>query len=152
MGDRRGPGARARDDHRITARRREVAALRAQGLTQEEVAARLGVGQSTVSDDCQALLDAWRDAAERDLRVWLAEELATLALMQAPLMAQVLDPDGPHHRAVEGVLRIMARRARLLGVDAAERQDEPPLTMERLNREIARLEGELLRHGEELPP
>lgn len=66
----------------IEQRRRQVAELSLKGHNQYEIAARLDVGQATVSEDLKRLRAAWRESGVRDFDSLVAEQMNTLAMIQ----------------------------------------------------------------------
>ena len=86
-------------------------------VTERQMAARLGVSQSTISRDVHSIRASWRAHATRDYEKLVAEENAKLdVLEQAWFEKATVELD-----AVDRVLRIMERRARLLGLDRPTR-------------------------------
>lgn len=104
------------------ARRREVGrqalALKAQGYSLFDIATSLDVDEGTVrasmSETMKALADVM-DEVER--REHLVELMTTLETMQRSLMPAAMAGDV---RAAEGVMRVVDRKAKLLGLDTAE--------------------------------
>ena len=94
----------------------ECLRLRREGLTHRAIAARLGVAPATAYRRIRHALDEINErnveeaASLRDLEVMRLDE------MQAALWEQAVDECDT--RAIDRVLRIMERRARLLGLDA----------------------------------
>lgn len=60
---------------RVAQRRALVAKKYLDGLTQPRIAQELGLAQSTVSEDINALIDGWKRQAEIDVGTRIAEEL-----------------------------------------------------------------------------
>jgi hypothetical protein len=71
MSNRRTPDQRERD-------LAEVSRLRLQGLTQAEIALRLGVSQQQISRDLKRIARQWRAESDRSVRDLIAIELARL--------------------------------------------------------------------------
>jgi hypothetical protein len=110
--------------NRIEQRRREVAALVAAHWNYREIATRLGVASSTVSDDVKAIREQWRQRATEGYASFLAEEIAKLDLLEHELLPRALSggPEGGVDlAAVDRVLAIRDRRARMLGLDSPSR-------------------------------
>jgi predicted XRE-type DNA-binding protein len=106
-------------------RRTTVAKLWTRHLTQAEIAAAVGVTQSTVSRDIKTLVAAWRQEALADVSAMRARELADLDAMEreAAVAASVKLSPQELARLLEVRLRIKERRARFLGLDAPQRQE-----------------------------
>lgn len=125
----------------IEARRARVAKLRLAHRTQAEIAREVGCDASTVSRDLHWLRSEWSARARASIEEWVEEELAKLAAMERPLLDRAMaDGDGS---AVDRVLRIMDRRAKLLGLDRPAAHEHTVISDSALDAEIARLEAEL---------
>lgn len=118
-------GGRARERLARAERRRWVAERNLAGLTQAEIAAELGLSAATVSSDIAAVREEWRRDARGDLGEALARELAALQRDERDVRERLdaLEEDAHCDRVRYYllVLRFMERRARLLGLDAAQR-------------------------------
>jgi DNA-binding CsgD family transcriptional regulator len=116
-----GGAAKGAELSKIEQRRREVASLMMAHFTYREMAERLGVAPSTISDDVKVIRKRWRERAVADYASHLAEELAKLDLLEHELLPIALS-GGPKGRvnfkAVDRVLAIRDRRARMIGLDA----------------------------------
>lgn len=95
-------------------RRAEAFALRRNGVSTAAIAQHLGVHPRTVSTWIREAIQAIPEEAMAAIR---AMELERLDAILAPQMRLALAGDG---FAVDRVLRIMERRARLLGLDDAK--------------------------------
>lgn len=109
----------------VSKRRATVAKLWTRRLTQEEIAAAVGVDQSTVSRDVKALVAVWRKEALGDVTATRARELADLDAMEREAAVAASAKVSPQElaRLLEVRLRVKDRRARLLGLDAPQRQE-----------------------------
>ena len=132
-----GTAGRLRRD-RILDRRRRVESLALERVSVRELARRLGVPATTVQRDLVAVRDDWRTAALESRGERVARELAALdadertlrgGMNRARRLARTADP-GEARAALETsarlydrVLRIMERRAALLGLDAPARAE-----------------------------
>lgn len=89
--------------------------LRRAGLSYREIAAKIGIGKSQAQRLVEAGLEQVRDEVDAEARDLKAIELSRLDAMLSGLW-----PDARRgaHGAVDRVLRIMERRAKLLGLDA----------------------------------
>ena len=100
--------------------RRRAWELRIAGLTQQQIGAKLGISQSVV---CRMLARARQDAtaATHDVAATATtEQVARLDRMLTALWEKVRNGN---ERAIDAVLKIEERRARLLGLDAAVRKE-----------------------------
>lgn len=104
-------------------RRRDVAGLLRQGMTEREIARRLGVHHVTVCHDVGALKAEWRAAASADRDIWIQAELGKLQELEAVCWGVVYSDARGRLGAVDRIVAILARRAALLGLDAATRLD-----------------------------
>ncbi|HEX8859791.1 MAG TPA: helix-turn-helix domain-containing protein [Actinomycetes bacterium] len=132
-------GKMAAGDVRIAARQREARALqlRQAGATYAQIGRQLGVCESR----------AWR-IVQRALRRVVAdplEELRRLETLRLDALQLAIWPKAMAGNllAVDRVLAIMARRARLLGLDAPAQSRVTVLSEDVVDEEIARLEQEL---------
>lgn len=91
--------------------------LRKAGLTITEIAARVGLSRTQVHRVIDRLLKDTKAEAADELRTL---ELARLDTAQVAIWAQVRQGN---HGAIDRLLRIMERRAKLLGLDAPARQE-----------------------------
>ena len=127
----------------IAHRRRRVAELRLQHYTECEIAEAVGVAQSTVSRDLAAIRDEWLERRMTAYDDWVAEELAKLDELERSLLALAL---AGQTSAVDRVLGIMDRRAKLLGLDKPQLHEHTIVTEDALDAEIRRLEARLAQH------
>ncbi|MFP4137465.1 MAG: helix-turn-helix domain-containing protein [Halomonas sp.] len=104
---------------RAAQRRAEAMRYRLTGLSYDGIAKRLGCSRSQahrlVTKELQELAKQAREDAEAVREM----ELARLDRLQQALWEQATD-DG-NHGAVDRLLRVMERRAKLLGLDAPQR-------------------------------
>lgn len=91
--------------------------LRKAGLTITEIAARVGLSRTQVHRVIDRLLKDTKAEAAEEIRTL---ELARLDTAQVAIWAQVRQGN---HGAIDRLLRIMERRAKLLGLDAPARQE-----------------------------
>lgn len=113
LGDTSRPRRTSKRIERAT-RRAEAFALRRNGVSTATIAQHLGVHPRTVST---WIRDAIQAIPEEEADAIRAMELERLDAIMAPQMRLALAGDG---FAVDRVLRIMERRARLLGLDDAK--------------------------------
>lgn len=132
----------------LATRRRKVAELRLQHWTETEIAEALGVSQPTISRDLAHIREEWREERVRSYDDWVAEELAKLAALERTLLPEAILEGG---QAVDRVLSVMDRRARLLGLDKPQLHEHTIVTEDALDAEIRRLEERLAEHVLELP-
>ena len=106
---------------RSTVRSRAALDLRAQGFSYSDIADRLGIGRSTahryVTQELAYLAQECREEAVhvRDLELQRLDDLYLIAYRAII--------DGYDLPAIDRCLRIMERRAKLLGLDAAQKVD-----------------------------
>lgn len=131
----------------LAERRRKVAVLRLQHWTENEIAAELGVSQPTISRDLAVIRDEWLERRMTAYDQWVAEELAKLEVLERTLLPEAIAAGGS---AVDRVLSVMDRRARLLGLDKPQLHEHTIVTEDALDAEIRRLEERLARHDEPL--
>jgi DNA-binding Lrp family transcriptional regulator len=114
----------------------EALQLRSQGLTYREIAARLGINESTAHRRVQRALEAIPFEEVNDYR---ALEQIRLDALQLAIWDKAMSGD---LRAIDRVLAIAQRRAKLLGLDAPTRSHASvaDLTTEDINAEVRRLE------------
>lgn len=127
----------------INHRRKLVAALRLNHVNEEDIAAQLGVSQSTISRDIDNITKKWIADSQQDIRKVKARELAELDFMELEaakkIQALFKNKDlGMALRYSGHRLDIKDRRAKMLGLyeptklemnDISEK-DEVPLTPE----------------------
>jgi DNA-binding transcriptional MocR family regulator len=99
-------------------RRQQVVAGLLAGLSIREMAKGLGVSHSTIAEDIEIVRAEWREARVASYDDLVTQEAARLDKLQSRFWQSTLDGD-PQAAAV--VLRCMDRRARLLGLDAAQK-------------------------------
>jgi hypothetical protein len=155
--------ARPNSAPRVDAAERDAPAmeLRALGATFRQIAERLGVSVSTAHKCVDRGLAATRQEPSAKLRILERERLDHLQRETARVLAAahvvvqggkvVVDEDtgqplvdhGPRLAAVNTLLRVMERRAKLEGLDAPTRHDISARfhTIDELDREIAELEN-----------
>jgi hypothetical protein len=107
--------------YRMSLTRTTLAYLMTAHFTYREMAEKLGVASSTISEDVKVIRERWRERAVADYTSHLAEELAKLDLLEHELLPMALSggpKGGISLRAVDRVLAIRDRRARMLGLDA----------------------------------
>lgn len=90
--------------------------LRMKGLTVREIAAELGRSVGGTMGALDRALKKYQKESLSNIEDWRSQELARLDVMQAALWPDVTKGK---QGAIDRVLRIMERRARLLGLDAA---------------------------------
>ena len=100
--------------------RRRAWELRIAGLTQQQIGAKLGLSQSIVSRMLARAREDATAATHEVAAIATAEQIARLDRMLVALWEKVRNGN---ERAVDTVLRIEERRAKLLGLDAATRKE-----------------------------
>jgi hypothetical protein len=109
----------------VQERRKQVAAYHLARWTQQDIAAKLGVGDATISRDLDALRKGWAAEARADIAQATARELAVLDNDESTWRARMQKAEKPGDRLgiYDRIFRIMERRAKLLGLDAPTKQD-----------------------------
>lgn len=100
--------------------RRRAWELRIAGLTQQQIGVKLGLSQSIVSRMLARAREDATAATHEVATIATAEQIARLDRMLVALWEKVRNGN---ERAVDTVLRIEERRAKLLGLDAAVRKE-----------------------------
>ncbi len=100
---------------RARVRRKTALQLRAQGLTFEAIGVRLGVSKQAAQKSYNVAMAALADETKAD-----AEHLRTLELVRLDEIQAGLHPKSAKgsHLAAAAEMKVMERRARLLGLDA----------------------------------
>lgn len=122
------------------ARRVQVAEMLLAKVPQRTIAARLGVNVGTICDDVREIKKTWRERAGDSYAAHVAEEVAKLDVLEQSLLPKVVDGS---IAATEAFIRIMERRARLLGLDAPVTTKVELITEDMVDAEIKRLEAAL---------
>jgi len=105
----------------IEQRRVQVAQLVKGGASQREIARALGVGLARVNSDLQVLRKRWRQESGIATAEHVALDVQRLNEWLIAITNEVRSGD---KRAIEVGLRILERRAALLGLDAPRRVDQ----------------------------
>lgn len=129
----------------IADRRRKVAELRLQHHTIAEIAAKLGISKATASTDLSAVRDEWAERRSASYEEWVGEELAKLDRLERTLLPAAITGEYP---AVDRIISLMDRRARMLGLDKPQLHEHTVITMDAVDAEIRRLEAELAENTE----
>lgn len=101
-------------------RRVEVASLLLAGRTQRQMAEMLGVGKGTISRDVVAIRAEWQGRRLELLDSVGAEDLARTDAAIAAIWDEVLNGKLP---AVDRLVSLLQYRARVLGLEAVQRQE-----------------------------
>jgi len=142
-----------RRQQQIADRRRNVANLYLQGAWQPEIARQVGVSQSTISRDLAVVRRQWLKEASRDYDAKVAEELAKIDAVELEAWTEwnkskdrkrakkttkesrkgqkvqsveettTIETLLPEARYLEIIEKCIARRCKLLGLDAPERRE-----------------------------
>ena len=114
------PHDRAKETER-QARRARVAALLLAGVTdQRRIAEQLDVSQPTISRDIRAIEADWQATAVQDIAAAKGKDLERIERAVAGIWPKVKNGD---ERAVAQFVNLLQRRAKLLGLDAPQRQE-----------------------------
>lgn len=119
-------------------RRREAFDLRKRGATYDEIGRVLGITKQAAYELVKRELDYIRANMQDDVEAVRAMELERLDRLFAGSYAQAAGGDP---KALASIMRVMERRARLLGLDAPIRQDIELVAFNgsELDREVIRL-------------
>ncbi len=133
---------RSRSDIRAEtiAREEKVLNLRKAGASFQAIAMQLGFKNSSGAH--QAFVRAMKRSIIPHIDEIRDTELARLESLQLGLWSKAQSGDS---RAAEVIIKIMERRAKLLGLDAPVRSTVTVITEDLIDAEIARLEAELAR-------
>ena len=104
----------------IEERRKKVAANLLGGLTYRQMAETFGVSLGTIANDVRIVLGRWRREQVQNADEWTRLELERLNRLTNALWNNALDGK---LAAVDRILKVMERRAKLLGLDAPVKQD-----------------------------
>lgn len=115
---RKGGKPNADEKFEIEQRRVQVAALYLSKLSGRAIAKRLDVSHSTIRKDIEKIKEQWRGRAALDYQAVVDEELAKLDGLERALIPLAFQG---HHNAVNDLLKLMDRKARLLGLDQPTR-------------------------------
>lgn len=122
-------------------RGRAIAKLRMEQLTWAEIGEKLGIHRTTTQKIFVSYLSATSATDISTARRWEAHKLDKL---ESALWETAMDKANRRQVwAVDRLLAIQERRARLLGLDAPLRQTVTVVTEDTVDAEIARLQSEL---------
>ncbi len=109
------------------------------------MATALGVNRNTITADIKAIREEWKHDRSGAYERYAAEEVPKLDMLEHALWTKAMAGSG---EAVERILMIMERRARLLGLDEPAKLRINVVTEDELDAEIRRLSE---RHQREHP-
>jgi hypothetical protein len=98
----------------LAERRELVAANLLAGVKYRQMAKKFDVSLGTIANDVKQILKAWHTETNRDTEEWATLEAARLDSMLQSIWKEVMDGNTQY---MDRALRIMERRARLLGLD-----------------------------------
>ena len=130
----------------IAARREQVAALLMARRSQREIATALNTPLTTIHRDIEALRIEWRNDRMVAADQVISEELQRLAFAERAIMPAVSRAD---LMAIDRLLRIMERRAKLLGLDAPKRYEITD-SIRRMAEEAGLDADEMVREAEQI--
>ncbi|WP_214103223.1 hypothetical protein [Acrocarpospora catenulata] len=171
MSDVRGGGGRYDRDPEVAKRDARACELRAQNRSYAEIAAELGISKTAAYESVQrALAETVREPAGelRQLELMRLDELAQKArevmnathyvvsqgkVVRLTRAGAPLEDDAPALQAIDRLLRIQERRARLLGLDMPQRVS---IEAQQLGEDVrgliaALLMGDEVDDGEDVP-
>lgn len=133
---------RPRDEQvRLTEARAGAMELRRQGLTYRQIAAKMNIGVKTAYDYVQAELLWLREHTAEDTYAVRDIELDRCEAMINSLWKRIKDGDAA---AVAVAVRVMERKARLLGLDAPVRSESMTASMAFTPEEAAKMSNDAL--------
>lgn len=132
-----------RNRHQLGSDRLEISSLYLRGLTQAEIAARLGVSQPQVCYDLRIVRRDWQASAVKEWGERLAEETARLDMVErenweAWHRSKEGGRDG-NPRFLNGALSCVAQRVRLFGLAQFDIRSLPPVPPDAANEDYERL-------------
>lgn len=104
-----------------------VAELTLLGFTPEKIAERLGVSVPVVKGDLEKIRVKWQQNRQKSYSQFIEEELATQAMLMRSLEKGLEEGSWKH---VETALKITERRARVMGLDHADRMEQARVEIE----------------------
>lgn len=107
--------------------------LRIQGYTYQTIAEHIGITKGTAHKWVSQAMRASAEASERDALSELGVDLARIDIAMKKVMALVERSD---LAAVDRLIRLIDRRAKLLGLDATDREPDDSLSEEEIQREL----------------
>lgn len=125
---------------KVAERRRRVAEMRLSHMTLDEIAREIGVAKSTVSVDLKHVREEWAERRASTYEEWAAEEIAKLDRLERTLLPRAIAGE---YAAVDKIISLMDRRARMLGLDKPQLHEHTIITMDAIEAEISRLEAQL---------
>lgn len=108
------------DKERLLLRRHRVLKYRLAGKSYRDISRMVGISESTVSADIQAILEPVEESARKNVELYIKLELERLDKMARPVWFSATRGDTA---AVDQILKIMQRRAKLLGLDAPTKRE-----------------------------
>lgn len=105
----------------IEERRKIVSANILAGSNYRDIAEALGVSPATICKDFKAILADWRKQTNEIIGDWVPLELGRLDTALKAIWDDVRKGD---LRAIDRMVKIMERRAKLLGLDAPAKQEQ----------------------------
>lgn len=104
-----------------------VAELTLLGFTPEKIAERLGVSVPVIKGDLEKIRIKWQENRQKSYSQFIEEELATQAMLMRSLEKGLEEGSWKH---VETALKITERRARVMGLDHADRMEQARVEIE----------------------
>lgn len=104
-----------------------VAELTLLGFSPEKIAERLGVSLNVVKGDLERIRIRWQQNRQKSYSQFIEEELATQKMLLSSLEEGIRSGSWKH---VETALKITERRARVFGLDHADRMEQARVEIE----------------------
>lgn len=104
-----------------------VAELTLLGFSPAKIAERLGVSEGVVKKDLEQVRIRWQQSRQKSYSEFIEEELATQQMLMRSLEDGIKLGSWKH---VETALKITERRARVMGLDHADRMEQARVEIE----------------------
>lgn len=104
-----------------------VAEMTLMGFSPKQIASRLGISVNTVKKDQEKIRIRWQENRQKSYSQFIEEDLATQQMLMRALEDGIKMGSWKH---VETALKITERRARVLGLDHADRMNQARVEIE----------------------
>lgn len=104
-----------------------VAEMTLMGFSPAKIAERLGLSEGTIKSDLEQVRIRWQQNRQKGYSKFIEEELATQSMLMRALEDGIRTGSWKH---VETALKITERRARIVGLDHADRMDQARVEIE----------------------
>lgn len=104
-----------------------VAEMTLLGFSPAKIAERLGVSERVIKSDLEQVRMRWQQNRQKSYSQFIEEELATQNMLMRSLEEGIKTGSWKH---IETALKITERRARVMGLDHADRMDQARVEIE----------------------